>query len=174
MIWSGQGLVDTLPVDPSCHIAQNGHPRLPCNDCRPMVLLTLSISYQIVHDPITIAIHTPPAVGQTPKNSANEAARHRFPIPAVKSPQSTEVGPPDGRASDSEAARAVQELRIAKAIPSIASGLKWRFSSDSWPVICARWSASEVEVGCEWPAVLEELEEGAEVRRTMVRWGQGW
>ena len=48
-------------------------------------------------------------------------------------PQMTDVGPPLGRASDNEAESAVQELRIAKARPSIASGEKLRLSSALWP-----------------------------------------
>ena len=48
-------------------------------------------------------------------------------------PHSTDVGPPLGSASDKLAARAVQELRMAKASPSIASGEKFLFSSARWP-----------------------------------------
>ena len=48
-------------------------------------------------------------------------------------PQITEVGPPEGRASEREAERAVQELRMAKARPSMASGEKLRCSSCLWP-----------------------------------------
>ena len=55
-------------------------------------------------------------------------------IPAVIKPQMIEVGPPEGKASDRDADRAVHEFRIAKASPSIASGLKWRFSSALWPI----------------------------------------
>lgn len=44
-------------------------------------------------------------------------------------PHSTEVGPPLGNASDKLAASAVQELRIANARPSIATGEKFLFNS---------------------------------------------
>lgn len=67
------------------------------------------------------------------------ALRQRLPdqalhIPAVSNPHITEVGPPEGSARDSDADRAVHEFKIAKASPSIASGLKWRFSSALWPI----------------------------------------
>jgi hypothetical protein len=68
----------------------------------------------------------PPAVGYAERNSASEAARERLQIPAVARPQTTETEPPEGRARDREAARAVQELRIAKARPSIVQRLKVR------------------------------------------------
>ena len=55
-------------------------------------------------------------------------------MPAVIKPQITDVGPPLGSARDRDADRAVQEFRIAKASPSIASGLKWRLSSALWPI----------------------------------------
>lgn len=53
--------------------------------------------------------------------------------PAVMRPQITELEPPEGRASDRLAAKAVQELRMAKAKPSIARGEKLRFSSPLCP-----------------------------------------
>lgn len=46
----------------------------------------------------------------------------------------TEVGPPESSESDRDADRAVHEFKIAKASPSIASGLKWRLSSALWPI----------------------------------------
>ena len=55
-------------------------------------------------------------------------------IPAVIKPQMTEVGPPLGSARDKDAERAVHEFKIAKASPSIASGLKWRLSSALWHI----------------------------------------
>lgn len=55
-------------------------------------------------------------------------------IPAVIKPHITDVGPLLGSARDKDADRAVQEFRMAKASPSIASGLKWRLSSALWPI----------------------------------------
>lgn len=54
----------------------------------------------------------------------------------------TDVGPPLGSARDRDADRAVHEFRIAKASPSIASGLKWRLSSALWPIDACKtlWS----------------------------------
>ena len=63
--------------------------------------------------------YCPPAVGKADKNSAREAAKHRLQIPAVTNPHIVEVVPPLGNARESDAARAVQELRMAKARPSI-------------------------------------------------------
>jgi len=57
-----------------------------------------------------------------------------LPIPAVTKPHKTATGPPEGRASERDAASAVQELRMAKAMPSIERGEKWRVSSESWRV----------------------------------------
>jgi hypothetical protein len=51
------------------------------------------------------------------------------------------MGPPLGRASERLAARAVQELRMAKAKPSIARGEKFLFNSPLWPR-AASWAAS--------------------------------
>ena len=62
-------------------------------------------------------------------------------IPAVIKPQMTDVGPPLGRARESEADSAVQELRMANASPSMASGEKLRLSSALWPRD-ARWRSS--------------------------------
>jgi hypothetical protein len=45
-------------------------------------------------------------------------------MPAVTRPQSTLVEPPEGRARLKEAESAVQELRMAKAKPSILNGEK--------------------------------------------------
>ena len=50
-------------------------------------------------------------------------------MPAVINPQRTDVGPPLGKASDSEVANAVHEFKMANAKPSIASGEKVRFNS---------------------------------------------
>jgi hypothetical protein len=97
---------------------------------------------------------------------------------AVSKPHNTATGPPEGSANDNEAASAVQLFKIAKAyplsilpsqfqrskassehtIPSIATGLKCRFSSDSCPVIFARWSASDVELIGESPIVDDDEE----------------
>ena len=62
-------------------------------------------------------------------------------IPAVIKPQMTDVGPPLGKASDNDAESAVQELRMANARPSMASGEKLRLSSALWPRD-ARWRSS--------------------------------
>ena len=75
----------------------------------------------------TISINPPSAVGLRP-------LKEGLHIPAVIKPHITEVGPPLGSAKDSDADRAVHEFRIAKASPSIASGLKWRLSSALWPI----------------------------------------
>lgn len=50
-------------------------------------------------------------------------------MPAVMSPHRTEVGPPLGKATDSDVAKAVHEFRMANAKPSIASGENVRFNS---------------------------------------------
>jgi hypothetical protein len=62
-------------------------------------------------------------------------------MPAVISPHKTDVEPPLGNASESEADNAVQLLRIAKANPSIENILKFRLSSCLTPR-AARWSTS--------------------------------
>ena len=74
-------------------------------------------------------------------NSAKEAARHRLQMPAVMRPHITDVGPPEGNASDKDAERAVHEFRMAKAKPSMASGEKCRFNSALWPR-AAKWASS--------------------------------
>ncbi len=56
--------------------------------------------------------------------------------------QITEVGPPEGSASDKDADRAVHEFRMAKARPSIAKGEKWRFSSCLCPTAAKCASSS--------------------------------
>ena len=95
-------------------------------------------SFQLI---IATQWYCPPAVGYADRNSASEAARARLQIPAVTRPQMTEVGPPEGRASEREAERAVQELRMAKARPSMARGEKLRCNSCLWPSL-ARWEES--------------------------------
>ena len=52
-------------------------------------------------------------------------------VPAVTKPHITATGPPDGRASDSEAANAVHVFRMAKARPSIVHFENER--SKDWP-----------------------------------------
>lgn len=93
--------------------------------------------------------YCPPAVGYADRNSASDAARHRLQTPAVTRPQMTEVGPPDGRARERDADSAVQELRMAKARPSIASGEKFRCSSALWPR-AARASSSFGIAACSY------------------------
>lgn len=75
----------------------------------------------------------PPAVGYADRNSASDAARHRLHIPAVMRPQVTLVEPPDESARDSDAERAVQEFRIAKANPNMERKEKFLCSSPLWP-----------------------------------------
>ncbi|KAK0935480.1 hypothetical protein LTR29_012953 [Friedmanniomyces endolithicus] len=87
-------------------------------------------------------VHTcPPAVGYALRNSAREAAKHRLHTPAVIKPHMTDVGPPLGKARDSEAESAVQEFKMAKAKPSMDNGLKLRRSSCLTPS-AARWASS--------------------------------
>lgn len=50
-------------------------------------------------------------------------------IPAVNNPQMTDVDPPLGSARDSDVDRAVHELRMAKARPSMETREKLRCSS---------------------------------------------
>ena len=52
--------------------------------------------------------------------------------------QTTAIGPPDGRANESEAARAVHELRIANASPSIVHFENCRSKDCSWPSWASR------------------------------------
>ena len=73
---------------------------------------------------------------------------HALHIPAVINPQMTDVGPPEGNASDSDADRAVHEFKIAKASPSIASGLKWRFNSALWPIEARCAASSKARLCC--------------------------
>lgn len=107
--------------------------------------------------------YCPPALGYALRNSARLAARHRLQTPAVINPQSTEVGPPLGRARDNDVASAVHEFRMANAKPSIASGENVRFSS--W--VCPSWArcsassempppvmiAGNVAYACDSPAL---------------------
>lgn len=67
---------------------------------------------------ISIDIRDSP-VGYAESISASPAARHKLQIPAVTSPQITELGPPEGRARESEDESAVHEFRMAKASPSM-------------------------------------------------------
>lgn len=53
----------------------------------------------------------------------------------------TDVGPPEGNASDKDAERAVHEFKIANAKPSMARGEKCRFNSALWPR-AAKWASS--------------------------------
>lgn len=62
-------------------------------------------------------------------------------MPAVNRPHRTLVGPPEGKASPREAESAVQELRIAKASPSMASGEKFLLSSCFLPRAASCWSS---------------------------------
>lgn len=68
-------------------------------------------------------------MGKADRNSAREAERHKLKNPAVTKPHITEVDPPEGKARLIDVDSAVQELRIAKASPSIDSGEKFRFNS---------------------------------------------
>jgi len=83
-------------------------------------------------------------------------------MPAVTKPHNTATGPPEGKASDRDAASAVQEFRMAKAMPSIERGEKWRFSSESWRVRLWLVSAS-LEVAGEGVVVGGVLDD-------MIRW----
>lgn len=60
------------------------------------------------------------------------AANARLHTPAVTSPHRTDVGPPDGNASDKEAARAVHEFKIANARPSMPTKEKLRSREACW------------------------------------------
>jgi len=90
-------------------------------------------------------------VGYADKNSAKDAARQRLQTPAVIRPHITAAGPPDGSARDREVDKAVHELRMAKASPSMDSGLWLRFSSCFKPK-AARWSESSI-IDCRRPIV---------------------
>lgn len=81
-------------------------------------------------------------VGYAERNSASEADKQRLQTPAVTKPQSTLVEPPDGKASPREADRAVHELRMANARPSIDKGEKFLFSSCFLPRAASCWSSA--------------------------------
>lgn len=65
-------------------------------------------------------------------------------MPAVISPQRTEVGPPLDNARDNDVAKAVHEFRMANAKPSIASGENVRFNSGACPRAASCSASSEV------------------------------
>lgn len=77
-------------------------------------------------------------------------------MPAVTRPHSTLVAPPEGRASPIEAESAVQELRIAKARPSMDKGEKFLLSSCFLPKAASCWSSAVLSrrVGAMFSAVL--------------------
>jgi len=78
-------------------------------------------------------------------------------MPAVTSPQSTLVEPPEGRARLREAESAVHELRIAKAKPSMLNGEKWRLSSCFLPMAAScSWSCTALllRLGAMFSSVL--------------------
>jgi hypothetical protein len=67
------------------------------------------------------------------RNSAREAASDKLQMPATTKPQMTDIDPPEGNASDSDAASAVQLLSMAKARPSIVHRENWRSKDCAWP-----------------------------------------
>lgn len=78
-------------------------------------------------------------------------------MPAVTSPQSTLVEPPEGRARLREAESAVHELRMAKAKPSMLNGEKWRLSSCFLPMAAScssSWTALFLRLGAMFVSVL--------------------
>lgn len=115
-------------------------------------MIQLNIGLQLFQLMTATQWYCPPAVGYADKNSANDAAKAKLHIPAVISPQSTEVEPPLGNASDNEADNAVQEFRIANARPSMDRGEKFRFNS------CLTPSAAR----CCWSSMLLRLRPAAE------------
>src|SRR5687767_9131177 len=102
-------------------------------------------------------------------------------MPAVARPQMTETEPPEGSASEREAARAVQELRMAKARPSMVHRLKVRLKDSPWPS-WASWFSSVVARGSTFIVKEKRKDQdrlgffGREKRRaggrTMVRFTQ--
>lgn len=74
----------------------------------------------------------------------------------------TDVEPPLGKASESEVERAVQELRMAKASPSMETREKLRCSSPLWPRAC---SCSSSSVGCVEPIVKWRMQVVNRLRR---------
>lgn len=82
--------------------------------------------FQPCGDMAAIQWYWPPEVGYAERNSPRLAARDKLHIPAVTKPHMTATGPPEGSASEREAARAVHEFNIANARPSIDHLENWR------------------------------------------------
>lgn len=56
---------------------------------------------------------------------------HRLPMPANTTPQTATLGPPLASARGSDADMTPHELRMAKAMPSMERGVKFRGSAAS-------------------------------------------
>lgn len=81
-------------------------------------------------------------VRKADSSSARLAAKLKLQIPAVTSPQITEIEPPEGRAREREAASAVQEFRMANDKPNIVHFENCRSKDWAWPSWARRKSSA--------------------------------